>query len=151
MVAAANEISPAQILTKSTFTIPVDIKDRDDETGAEVVRKIFITYHYDQDTQDEFKAGIVVEVDNPAHEQWENAKRAFGDDNAGELGPEPALKIQSRREFTNEEQIRKLIVRIRGVETLDESFWRKTPPKHKAAMLEAIMEDIFPNLKSSGG
>lgn len=159
-MATNDDFNPQERIAKGTFTIPVDIMDRDDDTGAEIKRQIFVTYHYDQDTQDEFRNGVQEEVDNPAHaaweiakEQWENANKAFSVGagvSPGEEPKEPDAKIKVRRDPSNEEQVRILTKKIKGVEALDEPFWRKTPPKHKKAILEAIMEDIFPNTKSSG-
>lgn len=160
MTANNADFNPQERIAKGTFTIPVEIMDRDDETGAEIKREILVTYHYDQDTQDEFRKGVEEEVDNPEHaaweiakEQWENAHKTFtvaGGADPGEAPKEPDAKIKVRRDPSNEEQVRILTKKIKGVETLDEAFWRKTPPKHKKAILEAIMEDIFPNTKSSG-
>lgn len=143
------DFDPQEVLTKNTFTIPVDITDRDDE-GKEIVRQLLVTYHYDQDTQDEFRAGVETEVDNPKHEEWENANKAFGIGAGEKPGEEPPAKLKMRRDFNNEEQIRKLVKKIKGVPELSDEVWRQTPPKHKVAILEAVMEDIFPNMKSSG-
>lgn len=144
----AAEFDVNAVLRKTTFTIPVELTDSD-EDGKVTKHIILVTYHYDHDIKEKYKAGVMQTVDV--------RKQVIGEEVVPVIDPnvppkDRFVREERRRDFDNREQLAMLVTKIRGVsDALDEAYWGGVPPKHQEAIVQAVMEDVFPSMKTSVG
>lgn len=155
----ATEPKVSDVLKKHEFTIPVTLTDRNDETGKEEKREILLTYNYDDETRKAYKQGKMEDVyvripegqdgHNPALTPVINPN-IVEIENPEDPVPEGYKIDKKRRPLNNLEQLSLLVVRVKDVdEEINEKYWEGVPPKHQEAIVTAILEDVFPSLKTS--
>ena len=134
-------MNAADLLKKSVFTVPVEIKDFDDE-GKEITDTLLVKYQFNDVLQEKLGKGILDEAET--EKRKEAAKTLAGN------GNEPPPVEDFYRVYTANEQLVEIVVGIKGVdEALNLEFWRTRNNKFKQAILNAIERDINPLRTSS--
>lgn len=118
---AEEQFDVESFLTTTEFTIPVVVSEKKGQN-----KTIQVTYDFSDEIAEKFK-------EKPAT----NGNGDEGDDTA---------KVM----ITLNKQLSLMIKKINGVEVpIDEIFWSRTRLKYRKTILKAVLEDVYPNEKTS--
>jgi hypothetical protein len=147
--------NPEEFLTGSTFTIPVDVPSEINESGEVIKNKrIFVTYQYDEGTRTTLKKGkmypvfILALLDEKGNPTGREVVLPKIEEDAV---PEGYIEGESKRDFSTAEMILLVVKEINGIARIDEDLINRMPPKYQEAIIDAVMRDAFPSLKTARG
>jgi hypothetical protein len=127
---------PESFLTTNGFTIPVTLDDHS-TNGAVKQRVLAVSYEFSTEISNAFNDGKTEMVEETA---------VLTD------GSSTTKQVEKKRNLTLNEQLLLVVTGIGGVtKPLDDAFWNKCFFRYKTGILEAILRDVYPNVKTSGG
>lgn len=158
-----NGFNPEAFLTKDTFTIPVELDDRDSE-GKEQKRTVLITFQFGKEQEGVFtrqRKGLVNYYESalsriasigPCECEHDTAEccAKVGKDCARCIAAD-ALANKNKEDSSVANQLSEVVRSIKGVsKPLTKEFWLSVPGKHQIAIGQAIAQDVFPSMPTSG-